>query len=152
MVFNIITGHELDFLIKLIICLIGGLLIGIERESKGKSAGVSTHTLVIGGAMIFTFLSLFIDPEEPARIAAQIVTGIGFLGAGIILKEKTGEVVNLTTAASIWFSAAIGMLIGFGWYFTAAIAIIFSALVPRIPHIWYKKDRNAKIISRRAIG
>ena len=137
---NLITGHETDFLIKLIICAIAGVLIGIERESRGKSAGISTHAFVIGGSMAFTVLSIFMDPNEPARIAAQIVSGIGFLGAGIILKESNGEVINLTTAASIWFSAAIGMLIGFGWYLTAVIAIIFAIFAPRIPHIWGRKD------------
>jgi len=137
---NLITGHEIDFLIKLVLCIIGGVLIGIERESRKKSAGISTHAFVIAGAMAFTVISLFMDPNEPARIAAQIVSGIGFLGAGIILKESNGEVINLTTAASIWFSAAIGMLIGFGWYLIAIIAIIFAIFTPRIPHIWGKAD------------
>jgi putative Mg2+ transporter-C (MgtC) family protein len=141
---NLINGHEIDFLIKLIICLVGGVLIGIERESRGKSAGISTHAFVIAGAMAFTLLSIFMDPNEPARIAAQIVSGIGFLGAGIILKESNGEVINLTTAASIWFSAAIGMLIGFSWYLMAIITIIFAIFVPRIPHIWGRKDYEHK--------
>jgi putative Mg2+ transporter-C (MgtC) family protein len=147
---NLITGHEIDFLIKLVLCIIGGVLIGIERESRGKSAGISTHAFVIAGAMAFTVISLFMDPNEPARIAAQIVSGIGFLGAGIILKESTGEVINLTTAASIWFSAAIGMLIGFGWYIMAIITIIFAIFVPRIPHIWGRRDyehrRHGRIV------
>jgi putative Mg2+ transporter-C (MgtC) family protein len=137
---NLITGHEFEIIIKLVICLIGGILIGIERESRKKSAGISTHAFVIAGAMIFTILSLYIAPNDPSRIAAQIVTGVGFLGAGIILKEKNGEVINLTTAASIWFSAAIGMLVGYGWYLAAIITIIFTIFTPRIPHIWGRKD------------
>jgi len=141
---NLITGHEAEFLIKLIICIAAGLLIGIERELRGKSAGISTHAFVIGGSMVFTLLSIYLDPNEPARIAAQIVSGIGFLGAGIILKESNGEIINLTTAASLWFSAGIGMLIGFGWYLIAAVTIVFAIFTPRIPHLWGKKDFEHK--------
>ena len=71
-----------------------------------------------------------------SRIAAQLVSGIGFLGAGIILKSEADErITNLTTAAAIWFAASIGMAIGFNFYFMAVVAIAFAVLVPRIPHI-----------------
>ncbi len=108
-------GYELEFLVNIGISLLAGFIIGAERESKGKPAGIGTHSLVIGGSMIFTFMSSQADPVSTSRIAAQIVSGIGFLGAGIILKgELEGKteseihasshrVVNLTTAASIWF-------------------------------------------------
>jgi len=148
MIEKILTGHEIEFLINIIICLIAGFLIGAERESRGKSAGISTQSLVIGGAMMFTFISLIMDPNSPSRIAAQIVTGIGFLGAGIILKGKKGKITNLTTAASIWFSASIGMAIGFKWYLIAIIAVLYSLIVPRIPHVssfYKKKNKNSKI-------
>lgn len=82
---------------------------------------------------MFTILSLLMDPNEPARIAAQIVTGIGFLGAGIILKTEGKRITNLTTAASIWFSAGIGMAIGFDMYWVAGVAILYALVVPRIP-------------------
>ena len=86
--------------------------------------------------MIFTYLSAAVDPNSTTRIAAQLVTGIGFLGAGIILKgELDRKITNLTTAASIWFSAAIGMAIGFNFYFIAAITVAFAVLIPLIPHI-----------------
>ena len=85
--------------------------------------------------MLFTYLSMAMDPSSPARIAAQIVTGVGFLGAGIILKTKQGTVSNLTTAASIWFSAAIGMAIGFGWFLIAGMAVLYAILVPTIPRV-----------------
>lgn len=84
---------------------------------------------------------MVLDQGDPGRIAAQIVTGVGFLGAGIILKRDDGGVQNLTTAASIWFSAGIGMSIGFGLYAIAAAATIFSVIVPRIPHI-SKRDQD----------
>lgn len=128
------TGNETDFIIKLGLALISGVVIGLERESRGKVAGTSTHALVIAGSMLFTLLSLSINPEVPSQIAAAIVSGIGFLGAGIILKEGDGKILNLTTAASIWFAAGIGMAIGFNWYGIAMISTVFSALIPRIHH------------------
>lgn len=131
-----ITDRELQFGIRLGICLICGVVIGLERESRGKPAGISTHCFVIGGAMLFTFLSIVADPNSPARIAAQVVSGVGFLGAGMILKsEGSGTVVNLTTAAAVWFAAAIGMSIGVGWYAIALGCTAYSVIVPRIPHL-----------------
>jgi len=140
-------GYELAFLIDIGISILAGFIIGAERELKGKAAGIGTHSMVIGGSMIFTFLSSQVDPNSTSRIAAQIVTGIGFLGAGIILKgEIEGKdeskiqsggkrIINLTTAASIWFSAAIGMAIGFDYYFIALVSIGFVILVSNLPKI-----------------
>ena len=107
------------------------------RESRGKPAGISTHCFVIAGFMIFTYLSAQVDPSSTSRIAAQLVTGIGFLGAGIILKSEADErVTNLTTACCymVW-TVAIGMAIGFNFYFVTIVAIGFAVLVRRIPHI-----------------
>ncbi len=140
-----ITGiQELDFLINIGLSLLAGVLIGADRELKGKPSGIGTHCFVIGGSMIFTYLSAMVDPNSTSRIAAQIVTGIGFLGAGIILKDEIFDkkdtddprhtkVLNLTTAASIWFSGAIGMAIGFNFYFVAIVSIAFAVAVPHIP-------------------
>lgn len=133
--------NEGRFLVDVALCLIIGYAIGAERESRGKDAGISTHMFVIFGAMLFTFISGTVDPSSKSRIAAQIVTGIGFLGAGLILKD--GLVIkNLTTAASIWFAASIGMAIGFNYHFIALVAAIVSILIPRIPHI-NKQHREA---------
>jgi putative Mg2+ transporter-C (MgtC) family protein len=129
-------GLQLEFLIDIIFALVAGFVIGAERESRGKPAGISTNSLVIGGAMLFTYLSAAVDPNSTSRIAAQVVSGIGFLGAGMILKgEVDKKITNLTTAASVWFSAAIGMAIGFNFYIIALAAVVFAVLVPRIPHI-----------------
>jgi putative Mg2+ transporter-C (MgtC) family protein len=129
-------GMQLEFLIDIIIALAAGFVIGAERESRGKPAGISTNSLVIGGSMLFTYLSAAVDPNSTSRIAAQVVSGIGFLGAGMILKgEIDKKITNLTTAASVWYSAAIGMAIGFNFYIIALAAVIFAVLVPRIPHI-----------------
>ncbi len=132
---SLLTGHELPFVLRLAVSLLCGFLIGIERESRGKPAGISTNSFVIGGAAMFCYVSMAVDPNSPARIAAQVVSGVGFLGAGMILKSDTGTVTNLTTAAAVWFAAAIGVAIGFGWFLIAAIATLYAILVPRIPHI-----------------
>ena len=128
------------FAIDLLIAIILGALIGAEREVRGKDAGMSTHIFVICGAMLFTFMSMTVDPASQSRIAAQIVTGIGFLGAGLILKDGP-KVRNLTTAASVWFAGAIGMAIGFEYHEIAIIAAIASVAIPRIPHV--KKEVRA---------
>jgi putative Mg2+ transporter-C (MgtC) family protein len=89
------------------------------------------------GSMLFTFLSMHVDPESTSRIAAQVVTGIGFLGAGLILKDGI-TVRNLTTAASLWFAAGIGMALGFGFYIAAIASTLACIIVPRIPHFQEK--------------
>lgn len=147
MAINILGINEVDFLINIGLSLLAGYLIGSERELKGKAAGIGTHCFVIGGSMIFSYISAIVDPSSTSRIAAQLITGIGFLGAGVILKGefdgkkenddafKEKHILNLTTAASIWFSAAIGMAIGFDLYFIAVVSIAFAILVPRIPKV-----------------
>lgn len=134
MLYGLIGPLELQFIIALALSLVIGFAIGAERESRGKDAGISTHVLVIAGAALFSLLSTIIDPNSTSRIAAQIVSGIGFLGAGLILKEGA-SVKNLTTAASMWFAGAIGMAIGFEFYALAILAGIVSVITPRIPHI-----------------
>lgn len=130
-----LTGHELTFLLRIGLAFVAGFVVGAERESRGKPAGISTHCFVICGAALFSMLSMVLGQGDPARVAAQIVTGVGFLGAGIILKSESGSVHNLTTAASIWFGAGIGMSFGFGFYAIGLIATVLSVVLPRIPHI-----------------
>lgn len=133
---NVFGSREIEFIIDLVLALVCGLIIGIEREKRGKPAGISTQTLVITGAMMFAFLSRALDDGDPTRIAAQIVSGIGFLGAGIILKsEKHKTVTNVTTAASIWYSAGIGMALGFNMHVIAVLAALYAVLIARIPNI-----------------
>ena len=137
-----ISSTEINLIIDLALSLVAGFIIGAERESRGKDAGISTHTMVIIGAMLFTYLSSMVDPASQSRIAAQIVSGIGFLGAGLIIKEGS-NIRNLTTAASIWVSGAIGMAFGFNYHLIGLIVTVAVALVPRIPHI-NKKSPEAQ--------
>jgi putative Mg2+ transporter-C (MgtC) family protein len=131
---DIIGPVEIAFVLDLLLAIALGFGIGAERESRGKDAGISTHSLVIVGAMLFTFMSMTVDPASKSRIAAQIVTGIGFLGAGLILKDGT-TVRNLTTAASLWCAGAIGMAIGFGYSVIAVVSALAVMVIPRIPHL-----------------
>lgn len=133
-IFTTIDPLTITFLVNLGICLLLGYLMGAERESRGKDAGISTNMFVIVGSMLFTFLSMTVDPASESRIAAQIVSGIGFLGAGLILKDGA-SVRNLTTAASIWYAGAIGMAVGFGYLQIALITGIVGIFIPRIRHI-----------------
>ena len=115
--------------IRLSLAFILGGVIGLEREKKGVSAGLRTHILVTVGATLVMLTSLYIYGNyqgeggtiDPGRIAAGVITGIGFLGAGTIIRSKEG-IRGLTTAASIWVSAAIGLAVGCG-YFSAAIIV-----------------------------
>ena len=137
---TLIGPLEAQFLIALGLSIILGYLIGAERELRDKDAGISTHVLVISGAMLFTFVSLAVEGTE-ARITALIVSGIGFLGAGLILKDGT-NVRNLTTAASLWLAAGLGIAIGYGFYLIAIVGALIGALVPRIPNIHKKRVRD----------
>lgn len=127
---------EKEFLIDLGLALLCGLIIGVEREIHKKPAGISTQTLVISASMLFAFISGIVSEGDNTRIAAQIVSGIGFLGAGLIIKSESKEqVTNVTTAASIWYSAAIGMALGFNLHFLAVTGAIFVTLVTMIPQV-----------------
>ncbi len=107
-----------------------GAAIGIEREIANKSAGLRTHALVALGSALFTIISQSVSGPyiDPTRIAAQIVTGIGFLCAGLIVFDKS-KVKGLTTAAGVWTAAAIGMAVGFHLYSVAIFATLLTILV-----------------------
>lgn len=106
-------------------------VIGIEREYKGNPAGLRTHILVCLGACLIMLLSLKIEGADPARLAAQVVSGIGFLGAGAVLKTKD-TVKGLTTAVSLWTCACVGLACGAGEVVLATVStvlIMFSLLI-----------------------
>lgn len=124
-----------DFMLRLGTALLLGAAIGFERQWRQKSAGLRTNTLVSLGAAAYILLSVFINGGggDPGRIAAQIVTGIGFLGAGVIMKDGL-NIQGLNTAATIWCSAAVGCLAGMGMFPEALIvtvAIISTHLIMR---------------------
>jgi len=119
-----------DFIRLGVALLIGGI-IGAERERQKKAVGLRTLILIAVGSAIFTIISIRMSilwGGEPSRIAASIVSGIGFLGAGVILEER-GRVVGLTTAATIWLTAALGMAVGAGEYILAVGGTALSIIV-----------------------
>lgn len=122
---------QVTIVLQLILAGILSGLIGMDRERKGRDAGLRTHMLVGIGSCLFTSLSVFaFEGGDPGRVASQILPGIGFLGAGAILKQQS-TIHGLTTAASIWITAAIGMGVGTGAWFSAICAtlIIWFTLV-----------------------
>jgi len=123
----------LEFTTRLFSSLLLGAIIGIERQWRQKSAGLRTNTLVSLGSTAFLLLALEIGGDATGRIASYIVSGIGFLGAGVIMKDGL-NVYGLNTAATIWCSAAVGTLCGMGLYTQAAIvtaAIMLSHIILR---------------------
>ncbi|PKL42968.1 MAG: hypothetical protein CVV39_08765 [Planctomycetes bacterium HGW-Planctomycetes-1] len=122
----------------LLVSVVLGGIIGLERELHGKAAGLRTNTLICLGACIFTVISTSISGSEPGRIAAQIVTGIGFLGAGAIIHSGIG-IQGLTTAAVIWVAASIGMACGIKMYSLAIAATILALIVLRLLPPFEKK-------------
>ena len=117
-----------EILLRLIFATVAGGLIGLEREVVHKPAGVRTHMLVSLGSALFVLITIDSLPSEAARIIAGVATGIGFLGAGTILKTKS-EVHGLTTAASVWAVSAVGLAIGLGYYLMMLIAVILILVV-----------------------
>lgn len=125
--------QEVLFIIPVAISALFGSLIGIERELRHKPAGIGTNVLICAGACIFALISARVDPGSPSRIASNILTGVGFIGAGLILKETDGTVRGLTTASGIWMAAAIGMAIGYNYYILAASGTMLAIFAPRLP-------------------
>ncbi len=122
---------QLTIALQLILAGILSGLIGMDRERRGHDAGLRTHMLVGMGSCLFTGLSMFAFPGgDPGRVASQILPGLGFLGAGAILKQGA-NIQGLTTAASMWVTAAVGMGVGTGLWFTAICAtlIVWFTLV-----------------------
>lgn len=125
-------------LFRIILATLLAFIPGIERELTGKFAGLRTHILVSLGACVFTILSIYgfkmhiavdvIGTNDPARIAAQVITGIGFIGAGTVMRHGT-SVSGITTAATLWICAAIGMSCGCGEYMTAILASLVTLVV-----------------------
>ncbi|WP_338863525.1 MgtC/SapB family protein [Myxococcus stipitatus] len=115
-----------------------GAMLGLERELRGHAAGLRTHIIVSLGACLFTLCSVFIEwslggasPEgsraDVSRIASQVVVGIGFLGAGAIIRDQ-GSIRGLTTAANLWLTASVGLSIGMGFYAAATATVLIALL------------------------
>ena len=136
-------SFSLEHIIQLLLAIALGGVIGFEREIKHRPAGLRTHMLVSLGAAIFTIISVSFSTDQ-ARIAAAIVTGIGFLGAGSIISTR-GHMHGVTTAATLWIVASIGLCVGVGQYWIAIIGTILVFVILQIKKVEEKitpKDRS----------
>lgn len=128
-----LDSMTLELVFRLLASIALGAIVGLERELNRRPAGLRTHILVCMGSCLFTIASIYILPPSSqtidySRIAAGIVTGIGFIGAGSIIASK-GQVRGITTAASLWIVAAIGLMVGLGNYVLSLAAAVLSLLV-----------------------
>jgi putative Mg2+ transporter-C (MgtC) family protein len=132
----IFTAMDFDIAIRLLVATLLGAIIGLEREVHGKEAGFKTYSLVCLGSALMMVVSIDVFTlfnkvanVDPGRIAAQAVTGIGFLGAGAIIRSQQGSIRGLTTAAGIWAACAIGLACGLGLYKQAVMTTLLVLVI-----------------------
>lgn len=141
----IATPSTITFFVQLILAMVLGLLLGAERSMAGKTAGMRTYALVSVGSCLFITISVIVTAQyaglmnfDPLRVTAGIVTGIGFLGAGLIIVHDK-QAKGLTTAAGLWMSAGIGVAVGFGLYAIAVFTTLLTLFVFTL--MWFVEDR-----------
>lgn len=153
---NSLELNVANVIFRLFLSVVLGMLVGAERKHKGQIAGIRTFALISMGACLAMILSIYVPQEymglkngDPGRIAAQVITGIGFIGGGAIIQMK-GAVRGLTTAAGIWMTAIIGMSVGVGMYFESVVATAM-VLVVLVCFNWWehfrKLGQTSKVIS-----
>lgn len=134
--------QQLESGLMLLLAAILSMLPGLERERRGRPAGLRTHMVVGMGACLFTMLSVRAFPAgDPTRVAANIITGISFLGARVIFQRRD-HIHELTTAANIWATAAVGMAVGTGAWFLAIIAVLMIWFILRILRYFSKEEED----------
>ena len=146
---------------RVVMAAVLGAVLGFERSRAGQAAGVRTNLMISVAACVFTYLGAEVftsepgtGPRDPARVAAQIVTGVGFLGAGTLLQTKN-KIRGLTTAATIWLVAAVGMAVGVGFYSGAVFVTVFAVvalilLAPVSEYLSLEASEERKIKKRAA--
>lgn len=148
-----------DYILRLLTAAVIGGLVGIERDIKGKPSGMRTNILMCVGSCLVMILSVEVasdagPPSDPGRIAAQVITGVGFIGAGMILRSRV-TVTGLTSAATIWFVAAIGLVVGYGDYLlagTAAAMILITLTALDRVEKRFEATRQIHILRMRVTG
>ena len=143
----------LTVLLRLVIAAVCGAMVGFEREVHGRAAGLRTHMMVAVGAALTTLLGIFnvealeITWADPMRVGAQVISGIGFLGAGtILLKKGNSQITGLTTAAGLWLTAVVGLAVGAGFYegglFTAIAAMFIFTIISKLESVMNSKRQR----------
>lgn len=151
---EMITAFRLDLALKLVLAVLAGGAVGLERQISGKPAGLRTNILICLGSALLMDLSMNLGLSfgnarvgDPARLAAQVVTGIGFIGAGTIMQSR-GAITGLTSAATIWVVAAIGLAIGAGFYVEAlGTAALVMVTLSGLGHLEHKLLRARRTLS-----
>ena len=141
----------IDILVRLVVALLLGGLVGVERTMAGKTAGMRTYALVAMGSALFVLISQIVSAQfvdltsfDPLRMASQILVGIGFIGAGLVFhNNRDMRTSGLTSAAGLWVAAGVGMAVGFGLYSLALIAALLTLLIFTI--LWYVEKGFKKI-------
>lgn len=139
--------HRWELYVRLVVAMVLGGLIGLERSSKHKDAGVRTHSLVCLGSAAIMVLSGFSEGEyrDPMRLAAQVISGIGFIGAGVIWMDKNNVKRGLTTAANIWVTAGLGLVVGYGMYDIAIVTFVLMLISLNLPKMLGKIGLNMQV-------
>jgi putative Mg2+ transporter-C (MgtC) family protein len=143
-------NEEALMAVRVVLAVILGGLVGMEREWHGKEAGIRTYGAVALGACVFALISSHVSGgNNPHVIAAGVVTGIGFLGAGVIMREG-GTVVGLTTAATLWATASAGLATGYGMYTIAVLVSLFVFFLLAVHHLpgWNRLKQRAQFAER----
>lgn len=140
----------LELMVKILLAVFIGGLIGSERAYHGRSAGMRTHILVCLGAALTSMTSLFVVNElrvagDVFRVSAQVISGIGFLGTGVIILRGNNMVIGLTTAAGLWTTAAIGIAVGYGYY-AGAVAATVLFLISIILFAKFEKKKKSRMV------
>lgn len=143
------VNTEIIIISKLIISFLLGAFIGLDREKHGRDAGIRTYAAVCVGATLFTTIAAHLanNPAETSRVVANIVTGVGFLGAGIIYRNSsTGTSHGLTTAATVWCTSAVGVAVGLNMFIIAIMSALALAFLLSLHHLkWYIKWKEKMI-------
>lgn len=144
MIQEIFTMENLEFILRMVLAVIYGALIGRERSSTGHPAGSRTHALVCVASCMAVITGMALTKQYPdsdvARIPAQVVTGVGFLGAGMILITNNNKVKGLTTAAGIWACACLGLTVGAGLYLISVVGCVMMVVIMRLGKIKKQDD------------
>lgn len=149
---NFDTAFELLISAKFLLSVILGAIIGLDREAHGKEAGIRTYAAVTMGATLFTSVAAHIvdDPTAPSRIVANIITGVGFLGAGVIYRDGHGTSRGLTTAATVWCAAAVGVAVGLNMFVIALVATVTLYGLIALNHQRWYIDWKRTLVEKRA--
>ncbi|GMQ94960.1 MAG: hypothetical protein BMS9Abin13_070 [Patescibacteria group bacterium] len=144
----LISGNA-DIFLRIVVAMFLGILIGAERMAAGKTAGMRTHALVSMGSALFVIISIIVSewyigrtPFDPLRVTSQVIVGIGFIGAGLIVFTGS-RLSGLTTAAGLWVAAGIGVAVGYGLYAIAVFVAILTLLV--FTALWFIESKFKKI-------